>query len=714
MDCGVEWAIQDQTESHASISGSLERVRDRDTVLFHDGESIDAKLYFHNQASTAAHANILIAWIPANMKTMDWHNAVVGLRKHWRSSALEPAIIPGEVSFGGHLKQMILLLCNICGMGLWIFVRQLLCLGPLSYANIRDFPAVNSNDRDWKQALPKDLDNDDEYHGRNHIRALLSKRAQAGQYDRFIEISRSFLQVMTHSAMVDCLSVDTYVGSLYSFISGPNGKRVIPFFQNLCEILVATRAESVPTVPLVRLDSTLIALSTALSELIRREARVRYNENLPDLINSLETAAQLITKEESTVTSDIIFSRTRNLRAVITHACELLSDGEFEEHSTSILRSTYPRDAIMPGERHDNDKADITEINIFPTRSEIMCDAREFLPSTDPDQPHFLTSKLARHIDTHFRLLRHDTFGKLKDALGGLMKNISSDPTQITNPRLEFGDTRAYTYSNAFVSYLMLNSRKGLQARISFLQPFSIRRGSREDRRKWWEESRRLEEGVLLSFIWIQDSTVQHLFFTVAERNTDPRNDESLTHNDKTANVTIKLATQDQSAVEALLELSREKIRGVLLEFPHVLPATFVPVLENLQNMQRQSRLPFREWILPDRIDGPPGVKLVVPPPLYARHTGFVFSLESIVNPGASVMSLYPSSSCNDPDLIAELESKTELDNGQCVALVAALTREFAFIQGPPGTGKSYLGLKLMKVLLDAKMRAHLGPIVVV
>jgi len=133
-----------------------------------------------------------------------------------------------------------------------------------------------------------------------------------------------------------------------------------------------------------------------------------------------------------------------------------------------------------------------------------------------------------------------------------------------------------------------------------------------------------------------------------------------------------------------------------------------------LQNMQRLSRLPFREWILPDRIDGTPGVKLDIPPPLYARHNGFAFPLTSILKPGASPMSLHPTSSSLDSLLTAELEAKTELDHGQCVALVAALTREFAFIQGPPGTGKSYLGLKLIKVLLDVKGRANLGPIVVV
>lgn len=60
------------------------------------------------------------------------------------------------------------------------------------------------------------------------------------------------------------------------------------------------------------------------------------------------------------------------------------------------------------------------------------------------------------------------------------------------------------------------------------------------------------------------------------------------------------------------------------------------------------------------------------------------------------------------------MESQTTLDRGQCLALVAALTREFAFIQGPPGTGKSYVGVQLVKVLLGSKEKAKLGPIVVV
>ena len=576
---------------------------------------------------------------------------------------------------------------------------------------------MNSEDRDWKQTLPRDLDNDQDYYGRQHVGALLAQRAQAGQYDVFINASRSFLLVMTHTALVDCLSVDTYVGSLYNFVSGASGTRAVPFFQHLCETLTATRMESVRVTPLCKLDSTLIALATTVSEILRREPRARFNNDLPDLVNSLETAAKLITEEESILASSMVISQVGNIREVIARACGLICEDtniDLEGHLTSIPRSTYPRDIDIPGQRHDNDKIDITKISIFPTQEEILSDTREFLPCTDPDQPHFLISKVERHIDTHFRLLRHDTFGKLKDALGVLMKTFINDPNQLRSPGFELGETRIHPYPHAFVSYLMLNRHGRLQARMSFPQPGSIRRKSTVDRRKWWEESRRLEEGVLLSYIWIRDSTVQHMFFTVAERSTQIGNDDSLNHNEKTAVITVKLTTADQPAVKALLDLSRQKIRGVLFEIPNVLPATFVPVLESLQNMQRLSRLPFSQWIVPDPVNGRTGIKHDIPPPLYARNAGFTFPVESILSQRTDSMSLHPSSSDNDPLLLAELEARTELDHGQCKALVAALTREFAFVQGPPGTGKSYLGIKLMQILLDTKSRASLGPIVVV
>ncbi|RAL63386.1 hypothetical protein DID88_003810 [Monilinia fructigena] len=60
-----------------------------------------------------------------------------------------------------------------------------------------------------------------------------------------------------------------------------------------------------------------------------------------------------------------------------------------------------------------------------------------------------------------------------------------------------------------------------------------------------------------------------------------------------------------------------------------------------------------------------------------------------------------------------KIERRTELDRGQSEALLAALLREFCHIQGPPGTGKSFLGVRIVKILLDCRA-ANLGPIIIV
>jgi hypothetical protein len=92
---------------------------------------------------------------------------------------------------------------------------------------------LDGNDRDRKQQLPKDLDDNEKSAGLLHIKALMEHRAQTvgSSLVQVYRVSQSFLLVVTHTAMLDCLSVDTYVGSLYNFMSGPSGMRAIPFFQ---------------------------------------------------------------------------------------------------------------------------------------------------------------------------------------------------------------------------------------------------------------------------------------------------------------------------------------------------------------------------------------------------------------------------------------------------------------------------------------------------
>jgi hypothetical protein len=85
--------------------------------------------------------------------------------------------------------------------------------------------------------------------------------------------------------------------------------------------------------------------------------------------------------------------------------------------------------------------------------------------------------------------------------------------------------------------------------------------------------------------------------------------------------------------MESVIESSSHNTRGALIEFADVLLATFVPILENLQNMQQQSRLLFRHWILPERTgaNGNLSPVLDMPPPLYARGAHFKFLLNAIL-----------------------------------------------------------------------------------
>jgi hypothetical protein len=607
---------------------------------------------------------------------------------------------------------------------------------------------LNADDRDWKQMLPRDLD-DVENYGREHIRALLSMVAHTHGCTTFVTLAQPFLLVITHQALLDCLSVDTFVGGLYNFISGSNGSRAIPFFQRLSTNLVEAYLKS--AVSKSSVETILIAISTAIRELLRREQRAAFHGDLPDLVNSLENAVDVTGMDKQCVAFQIVINLIGELRASIARANGLLNHDEVplvNGVSTAVTTSTYPREIIVPGNRHDNDNTDITKIQILPTENEIRSDLAEFLPSTDLDQPHFLNDQAGRHLDTHFRLLRHDIFDELKETLGGVMTAIENDPTLLDDGKLNLGNMRAYPYAKAYVRYISFDQRRGLEARISFDQLSTLRKRPASERRKWWEESKRLEEGVLLCFVSIIDKKSSLLFFTVSEKCTDPKKDHSLSSHEQNSTIVTKLATRNQIDMELMTQLSCRNVRGALIEFPGIILATFVPILENLQNMQRLSRLPFRQWILPDRITafGQGSELLDIPPPLYARDPGFVFSLDSIVkgadgglsmNPRVSAdeiarqdpwialleslwndaggrFSLDPRTSVDDVAIIDELETRTELDRGQCQALIAALTREFAFIQGPPGTGKSYLGVQLMMVLLACKRKAHLGPVVVV
>ena len=201
------------------------------------------------------------------------------------------------------------------------------------------------------------------------------------------------------------------------------------------------------------------------------------------------------------------------------------------------------------------------------------------------------------------------------------------------------------------------------------------------------------------------------LFLEVTNKNTTDEKGEdrrpTLVTAGNAARLGVKLATISPHTLNVLTRLHGGRITGALVEFHGLIPGTFVPVLANLQRMMKEGELAFQQWIVPAEDVHDAGTARDIPPPAYARRANFHFNLDPIMKDGRLPVN------ARREDVVPMLERGTTLDRGQCEALAAALMREYALIQGPPGTGKSYVGVQLVRVLLENKVKAGLGPILI-
>ena len=244
-------------------------------------------------------------------------------------------------------------------------------------------------------------------------------------------------------------------------------------------------------------------------------------------------------------------------------------------------------------------------------------------------------------------------------------------------------------------------------------------------RRDWWENSKQLQVDSLLCMV---DSEGRAMFLSAAQR-INARDEGSATetngghgapdsHPSQVEPQNLFNHPQRAIAVLRPVDTYKHDIKHIvntfsrrhhspqsLVEFPAVLLPSFRPTLQALQQMSRDTELPFAEFLAP-RLRRE---ELHIPPPPYALAEGFRFDLSCLLtNGGCLTLSLRKRF-----DYEALLRSLT-LDKAQADALVDALSRSLALVQGPPGTGKSYTGIALIKVLLKNRNEARLGLIIYV
>ncbi|KAG4293627.1 hypothetical protein FPRO06_00212 [Fusarium proliferatum] len=551
----------------------------------------------------------------------------------------------------------------------------------------------------------------DAFHGPEWI-TYVSKNATFTESNQLMCV-KNLLKVITHPS-IKPLSIDPYVGAMYVLLGGTNGEQGIALLSRMCNRLLRHIKASGGS-PGSTIKSMVDVIIKAFHELLSKVQRAQFSDGTPGLLKSLDKLVDELTESASKADLDGLKTRLEIIKRVVSGSTgRILATQDASKDSSKepkLVTSSFPQAVAIPGGRHDNDFADISDVSLLPTQGEITSVHEDYLPSTNFLHPHVLRDPMQRYIDSIFRLVRHDTLGPVNDVLRDV---LASD--NVTTARLTDRNSQAQVYHSSIVSRIFIHERRGLEAIVSFAAPTYIARKSPADQRDWWQRSPRLGEGTLLCFV---TSDTEHqdqrlLFLQVTSKTIESESSKSDTTKSalvsyrSAPSITVKLATHKQSDLNFLVRTFRENVGGVLVDFNGIIPETFIPILRNLQTIKRENHIAFQNWILP----APEGVH-PMQPPLYARKARFMFPLRSITKGGNRNIYLDPNSKLENINL-KEIEDATGLDHGQCLGLVGALTREYALIQGPPGTGKSYLGVQLVRTLLAVKEQADLGPILII
>ncbi|KAI0096773.1 hypothetical protein GGR51DRAFT_578672 [Nemania sp. FL0031] len=542
------------------------------------------------------------------------------------------------------------------------------------------------------------------------IRELIERhiplcRSDAARLELWRNSVRPLFSILAEKRVTNSTLLEMSNGVIYNTLFGYNASRLQPLCDFLLSIAYNWRSLVIDDKD-GQLSEFLELCTSILAKIVDCNTQALVNDAIPPIVHRFKASLDGLKSDN---TDFWILQADKNMQYIRKRLSVVKGTAQSRPealHSLSranfIIRRDLPGDLSAEGARHDNDYADCTKIRILPTMSEILSTRQEYRPFYDPSQLHL--PGLQGLVDRHFRLLRDDMVGQLKES-------ISYELARVNNPQtkpLEKRGIRTHSYNISAIINVTCTRRYGLEFHLEIEQPFTPNPQSKVDCEEYWVLSRRLEAGALVCVL--QDATA--IFCVVSESTVRPdpnrpkkRNDDdsmqsvkrTLYSHREFSYVNLCLAEPQRTDVEVMIRaftsgLSRNR---VLVEFPGILLPSFQSTLVALQHIYKTGDLPFSEILAPDA-DGPKDMD--IPPPLYSTKLGFTFNLKSITNEGDDLF--YSPISPPDPDL---LMSKSQLDRGQAVACLNTLRRAFQVIQGPPGT-----------VLLDNRNHAHIGPILCV
>ncbi|KAM0405794.1 hypothetical protein ACHAQC_000883 [Fusarium culmorum] len=533
---------------------------------------------------------------------------------------------------------------------------------------------------------------------------------------------KPMFSLITHPRVVDSAVLEQQVADLFNFLLGVQGRRMTKLFNFILQLLVNSLLPE-------EADSrgNILELSlNVLSKIIDCNTNNIVNPECGRLVSAF---VQLMHQHPGSQ-DDFSFLQASKYVEYMQQRLDTGKDIPYLVYNQTIpvsreefvLKRNGPGTLSVEGRRHDNDHANINKIKIMPTYDEIVSPRAEYLPTKYPSQWHI--DGIRGRLDREFRLIREDTVGQLRDVVRDMLE-AARDPRK---GALQKSKTmRTFNYEDPVTINVDWHRIGGLEMVVRCNQLPVVNKLNAKKRREWWGQSKRLQSGALVCLF---DITGTVLFCVVSDttmRSKDDKDARKMDTKDKDKNQgsdkEVRTLSDDKAVLFVNLKLvdpttreisqamrwfinTRSSPRRYLVEFPGVLLDSFKHTLSALQKMHERPNVPFKNLLAPSKdSDSDTDVGL----PHYARRPGFTFDL-SCLSTDNSTLIMDPHS----PITPEALALKTSLDPTQSAALLNTLTRELSLVQGPPGTGKSYTGEKIIKVLLNARNKAKLGPILCV
>ncbi|GAB1204252.1 hypothetical protein APSETT445_002902 [Aspergillus pseudonomiae] len=337
------------------------------------------------------------------------------------------------------------------------------------------------------------------------------------------------------------LILEKDVGTIFNVIYGPRGDRGVAFFRQVVGCLVHLRDMNtdVDHGDGVKYEEVLLHVTEAILSTILQIQEATFKSELKGIVDDLQSCSPLGEIERVLTNPNLCLARENMLKiqdifgtgdriaAYVPKADIDLSEQQQQQHEVDP-----PGELSKFGPRHNNDHASISNINILPTLSEILHSQRlDFLPTRDslytPDGHH--EKGVRRLLDTHFRLLREDTSGVLRDAVRVILDHWE---TLVHGARWQekkkilrtHSPTPVRIYYGAQIRRVKPDRVKGMEIDVEFDQVARIKNMTPWKRKHYWRESRALNEGgALLALIDAEvekDTTI--VFLQVSRRYIEP------------------------------------------------------------------------------------------------------------------------------------------------------------------------------------------------